>query len=215
VPGGTLDGFGGVREVLREIHPGATSHSRPILTEEPGSWLPHYGAVRSRFRVESRLVAEPTGTGGFTLREEPVAKPWWKDYDVAAGGGPATWGQYFDLRRWGFLAAWIGDRLVGCAAVVTDAPELFLLEGRRDLAMLWDLRVEAELRGTGIGRALLEDAARWARQRGARELRIETQDINVRACRFYERMGCWLERVTPRAYTEFPDEVQFLWHRWL
>jgi hypothetical protein len=42
---------------------------------------------------------------------------------------------------------------------------------------------------------------------------VETQNINVPACRFYARQGCVLGAIHPDAYPDLPDEVQLLW--WL
>jgi len=39
-------------------------------------------------------------------------------------------------------------------------------------------------------------------------LKVETQNINVPACRFYAKQGCVLRAVHPHAYSEFPDEAQ-------
>ncbi len=43
------------------------------------------------------------------------------------------------------------------------------------------------------------------------ELKIETQNINVPACRFYARQGCRLSAIVSHAYAEFPDEIQLIW----
>jgi GNAT superfamily N-acetyltransferase len=40
------------------------------------------------------------------------------------------------------------------------------------------------MRGLGIGAALFRAAERWAVARGARWLKVETQNVNVAACRF-------------------------------
>jgi ribosomal protein S18 acetylase RimI-like enzyme len=40
------------------------------------------------------------------------------------------------------------------AVVVLKTPSLTMLEGRDDLAMLWDIRVSPEARGQGVGTAL-------------------------------------------------------------
>jgi len=40
---------------------------------------------------------------------------------------------------------------------------------------------------------------------------IETQNINVPACRFYSQMGCRLTAINPFAYPEFPEETQLIW----
>jgi len=40
---------------------------------------------------------------------------------------------------------------------------------------------------------------------------VETQNINVPACRFYVRMGCALLAINCMAYPELPGEAQLLW----
>lgn len=151
--------------------------------------------------------------GGFALTERILATPYIKDYDDFAGEGPAEWGKHFDVSSWGFFAARIGGRRVGGAAVAFDTPGVHMLEGRRDLAVLWDLRVAPEARGRGAGAALFHAAEAWARARGCRELKVETQNVNVPACRFYARQGCILAEAVRGAYPALPDEVQLIWRK--
>jgi len=42
-------------------------------------------------------------------------------------------------------------------------------------------------------------------------LKVESQNINVPACRFYDAQGCELRAVQHGAYPDLPDEVQLLW----
>jgi hypothetical protein len=51
----------------------------------------------------------------------------------------------------------------------------------------------------------------WAVRRECRELLIETQNVNVPACRFYARQGCRLATVKHCVYADLPEEVQLLW----
>lgn len=90
---------------------------------------------------------------------------------------------------------------------------LEMLEGRDDLALLWDMRVAPGARHLGIGSALLAAGEAWARERGARELKVETHDTNVPACRFYASRGFTLRAVLRDAYPELRDEVQLLWYK--
>jgi GNAT superfamily N-acetyltransferase len=89
-----------------------------------------------------------------------------------------------------------------------------MLEGRGDLAVLWDIRVRPERRGQGIGPALLRGAADWARQRGCTQLKIETQNVNAPACRFYASQGCELGVIHRHAYAGQPHvahETMLIW----
>jgi ribosomal protein S18 acetylase RimI-like enzyme len=88
-----------------------------------------------------------------------------------------------------------------------------MLEGRTDLAVVWNIRVAPELRGQGVGSALFQAAEGWARQRGCRQLKVETQNNNVTACRFYVSQGCVLKAINPAAYPQFADETQLLWYK--
>ena len=45
-------------------------------------------------------------------------------------------------------------------------------------------------RNAGTGSALFQAAADWARALGCGWLKIETQNVNAAACRFYQKMGC-------------------------
>lgn len=65
----------------------------------------------------------------------------------------------------------------------------------------------------GVGAALLRAAEATALHRGARTLRVETQEVNVPACRFYGRQGFHLERAVAGAYVVFPTEMQLLWRK--
>ena len=67
-----------------------------------------------------------------------------------------------------------------------------MLEGRHDLAVLWDIRVAPSSRRRGVGAALFCAATEWAAATGYQELKVETQNVNVAACRFYGRHGCEL-----------------------
>jgi len=169
------------------------------------------------FLVSSRLAAQPAdgGLDGLRLVEEPVAPAYVKDYDAYAGEGPHSWPVQFDLSNWVLFSAFDGGRRVGGAAVAWNTAGVDMLEGRDDLAVLWDLRVHPEHRGRGVGRGLFEAVVEWARARGCRELKVETQNVNVPACRFYARQGCELRSICQNAYPDLPGEVQLLWYKGL
>ena len=183
------------------------------VTGEPMPGLAEYASVPISFQV--RLVLDAVeldgGLGGLMLTERAVDIPYLKDYDLL--DGPETWDGRFDLRNWGWIAAREGGRRVGGAAVAFDTPGLDMLQRRRDLAVLWDIRVAPDARGRGIGAMLFRAAEAWAVSRGCREMKIETQNVNVPACRFYRRMGCELGGIHRFAYPTLPHEVQLLWHR--
>ncbi len=182
----------------------------------PGD-LRRYGEIPTSFMVKSILsvcVADE-GFGGIVLREEEVAAPYLKDYDACEDGRPDQWAEMFDVSRWAFFMAFDEDRAAGGAAVAFDTPEVQMLDGRKDLVVLWDIRVRPEHRRRGVGSMLFQRAADWAREKGCKQLKVETQNINVGACRFYRKEGCTLGAVNLYGYHGCPEaagETMLLWY---
>lgn len=183
--------------------------TRVEITEEAPGDLAAYATVPIAFEVRGVLDVDAPdgGLGGLALRYRPLARPWVKDYDAPPAGTPPTrWAERVDLGGWGVLVARVDGERVGGAVV---APPASVTE-----ATLWDIRVAPEWRGRGVvGAALFEAAEAWARSRGATALVVETQSVNVAACRFYARRGCVLAAVDRFAYPELPDEVRLVWRK--
>jgi ribosomal protein S18 acetylase RimI-like enzyme len=188
-----------------------------VITELPASAsaLAEYARVPIAFEVREtlRLSAPQQGLGGLTLTAERADVPWWKDYDADPISNPSKWASMFDLSSWTVLVAWQEQQRMGGAVLAWNSAWLDMLEGRVDLAVLWDLRVAPESRGHGVVAALFRAAERVAIARGVRTLKVETQNINVPACRFYAGQGCTLGAIHRFAYPTFPDEVQLLWYK--
>ena len=185
------------------------------LVEEPLGNLAKHGQIAIAFRVDRIFEVVPLadGLGGLALREASVGSPWIKDYDAGGTEGPASWPKRWDLTHWGLIAAHRHGVRVGGVVLAFDTVGLDRLGGRRDVVVVWDLRIHPDHRRRGIGRALFEAAINWAKLRGCRRLRVETQNINVPACRFYARQRCTLGAIDRFAYPEFPAEVQLVWSK--
>lgn len=181
------------------------------IREEPIKALPQHTQIPIAFTVNRIIDVSSVADGAFCLTSRAVEHPYVKDYDAVES--PAQWPERFDLSNWGLLSAYEGAWRVGGAVVALDTPAVNLLEGRADLALLWDLRVRAEVRGRGIGTQLFRAAEVWALNRGCSQMKIETQNVNAVACRFYERQGCSLRFANTAAYNTLPDEVQLLWYK--
>ena len=78
-----------------------------------------------------------------------------------------------------------GPRVVGFALFFTNFSTFLARPG----LYLEDLFVEPELRGRGIGQAVLTRLAELAAERGCGRFEWSVLDWNVNAIRFYERMG--------------------------
>ena len=182
------------------------------IVQESAEHLAEYARIPIAFEMRGVMKATRVGDR-YNLEEHRVALPRVKDYDALPGEGPTSWPERFDLSRWQFFAARHAGERVGGAAVVARSPGIDLLEGRPDLGLLWDIRVAPSARGQGIGTALIQAAENWAAAQALRTMKVETQDVNAPACRFYERSGYKLRSITPRAYRDFPDETQLLWYK--
>src|SRR5262245_50578270 len=183
------------------------------VEEESEGALGQYASVPIAFTVRevADVAAVPSAPGHFVLRPGALEHPWVKNYDD--DGGPERWGSRFDLSCWRFFAARVAGERVGGAAVVFRAPDVDMLRSREDVALLWDIRVAPAMRGQGVGASLLAAVQAWSVAHRAEWLEVETQNVNVAACRFYERMGFVLREVHPNAYRTLPDEVQLLWYK--
>ncbi|WKD36086.1 GNAT family N-acetyltransferase [Streptomyces xanthophaeus] len=143
-------------------------------------------ALDSSFTTATVFEVSDPGSGdgagsGFLLREVPVDPPVHKvfppeEHDEQVFGG----GKDSDADARTFVAL-DGDLLCGFAAV-GYAP------WNRRLT-IEDIEVSPGHRGRGIGRALMECAERFARERGAEHLWLEVSSVNAPAVHAYRRMG--------------------------
>ena len=185
------------------------------IVEEGIGALSEYGTIPISFEVKTTLDARllEGGLGGMIFSERPVSKPYRKDYDESNGEGPTRWAKRWDIRNWTTFSAFDGEKRVGGCAIAYDTKGLIMLDDRKDLAVLWDLRVHPDCRREGVGGQLFAAAVNWATSRGCRLLKVETQNNNVPACRFYAKQGCILGGLNRYGYVEFPDEVELWWYK--
>jgi GNAT superfamily N-acetyltransferase len=176
---------------------------RPSLTE--------YATTATAFEVREVIGPVTAGPAPNPLPRRVVSPAFRKDYDAIAGNGPDEWHARFVVDRACFMAAYDHGRRVGGAVVIVDPADVARLGGDPPLALLWDVRVTPEVRGRGIGRALLGAAETAAQQSGCPGLIAETQDINVAACHLYAHAGYIMVRIDPAAYPGSAGETQIVW----
>ena len=185
------------------------------ITDQQLANISEYAGIPIAFTVSSvfDVTEDPKTPGKFLLNERQLSRPYVKDYDAIEGERPTDWAKRFDVSNWRMFEAYIDDRHVGGAVVALRTEGVTILEGRDDLAVIWDIRVSPSVRERGIGTALLHAAENWAQEQGYRSLRVETQNINVAACRLYVAQGCALTAVNRGAYPQLPDEIQLIWEK--
>ena len=186
-----------------------------VISEASASWLYQHAAISIAFEVESvlALTIDSHGLGGFRLTEQRLDRPYVKDYDALPNCHPTQWAARFDMANWVFFSAILEDTAVGGAVVAWGSPDFEMLEDPTHLGVVWDLRVAPTMRRRGIAAQLFAAVECWARDRGCGQLKVETQNVNVPACKFYASRGFELGAIHRFAYHEFPEEVQLLWYK--
>ncbi|MFW6176676.1 MAG: GNAT family N-acetyltransferase [Thermoplasmatota archaeon] len=175
------------------------------------SQIPIKFEVRSKYRLENIDQV----LGGIKFFEEKVDHPYIKDYDSISDYSIERWGKEFDISSWGIFIAELDGIPVGGVGIAYDTEGVNMLDGRDDISVIWDIRIHPEHRGEGIGSKLFDHAVEWSIERDCKYLKVETQNINVPACKFYVSKGCELGYIDKYAYYEegLEDEVKLVWFR--
>jgi ribosomal protein S18 acetylase RimI-like enzyme len=184
-----------------------------VVSEDVRS-LASYASIPIAYLVDSALDVDAlTASGASRFESRPLDRAYLKDYDLYAGNSPLDWPTRFDVSAWAFFGAFIDGRRVGGIVVAIGDHVIDLAGADDDVGVVYDLRVEPAARRAGVGSALLHAAEAWSKTRGLRRLVVETQHVNVPACRFYAKHGYTLDAVNRAAYRDLPDEIQLLWRR--
>jgi len=144
-----------------------------------------------------QLVLLDNGLKGITFNEVPVSH---RINDPSTGEGPKEWAQMFNLENWGFFIAYDKNLPVGAIALAYKTEGCKMLAYRDDLVVVWDIRILPEYKKLGIGSRLFSLTEDWAKSRGCKLLKVETQNNNVNACKFYAKQGFTLGEISKYAY---------------
>ncbi|MCU6713188.1 GNAT family N-acetyltransferase [Paenibacillus sp. J5C_2022] len=174
--------------------------------------LSEYAKIPMVFNVNSKykLTKLNGGLGGILLNEVTV-KEYFKD--MGANERPDEWPLEFDISNWGFFIAYDDRKPVAGLTLVYNTEGVNMLGKRKDISVLWDIRVAPEYKGRGIGKLLISSAKVWSTERGCKQIKIETQNNNVAACKFYAQQGAELREIREYAYSgDFEDEAMLIWY---
>lgn len=100
-----------------------------------------------------------------------------------------------------------GDECVG---------QIRLRSNWNGFAYIENIAVAKKSRQLGIGTALLNVAIEWAKRKNFIGLMLETQDINISACRFYAKNNFVIGGVDCMLYANFPNaanEKAIFWYQ--
>ncbi len=146
----------------------------------------------------------------FEFRLAQLDTPYRTDYEDDFRPDELAW--YQRLRENGYcFGAYRAEQLIGFAMGEAFPDEQY--------ARIWEIHVLADQRRMGVGRALIERVVAQARHDGLRMILLETQNTNVKAIRFYRRMGFTLEAIDLSQYFALENEqaaqTAFFMKRWL
>jgi streptothricin acetyltransferase len=136
--------------------------------------LHHVNQCDASFTVDAKLVlSAEDGKISYTVVN---VSSYTKQYDEAA----TDYKSFIANPAKTIFFAYADDELAG---------QLRIMKYWNGYAYIDDVAVDTKYRRQGIGRALIERAIEWAREKGFPGIMLETQNNNVVGCKLYESCG--------------------------
>lgn len=162
--------------------------------------LIYINKIDSTFKADSKLILSLSGDKFcYTIVQIPS---YLKSYDY----GSKDFSVYITNKDKIIFFAFRNEKLAG---------QIILFKSWNNYCYIYDLRVAADLRRKGIGYLLIEKAITWAKENNCIGLEAETQDINVKACLFYEKLGFTLggyDKLRYKSSLKEKDEIALNWY---
>ena len=180
-----------------------------LMTEDD---IPKLVDMRPGFVSDTVLKVGKTGTGyltGWQLVEVKLDQPYDKgrgyNFDRNEREGIAK-----RLEQPDALEKVVIDNTSGQIVGILDVTT----ESWRNIAWIWNIMLDVDVRGQGLGHALIQQCIAWAKEKDLRAIMLETQTNNVPACKFYQAMAFELVGINDLFYTNRDinrDEVALFW----
>ncbi len=172
-----------------------------VIKELTTELLPDINKVNDEFVVDSKAILRYDGNRlSYTVIPIP---PYRKKYQPET---PAFYASCIDNADKAGFIAYIDGQAAG---------QLILHRNWNRFAWIDDIGVDVKLRRQGIGKALILRAEQWAREKKFPGIMLETQDTNVKACRFYENCGFVLKGFDTGLYhaaDKYRHEIALFWY---
>ena len=180
------------------------------------TYLSQYDLIPQRVNVTSfyKIKKCNQGIDGFSLVETPI-ELYTKDFCIGNNKSVLSWKKRFNISNWVFFMAFNENYPIGAATVASRTEGMNMLSSRDDLAVLWDIRIADMYKRQGIGQKLFNMAVEWARSQKMVQIKIECQNNNVPAIKFYHKQGATLGMIDEYAYYNEPEcrhETQLIWY---
>ncbi|KZE72045.1 streptothricin acetyltransferase [Paenibacillus jamilae] len=158
------------------------------------------------FIVDSILVLHFTGQRiEYTVKERPFSKKNYDD-DQFKEDIAQDYSNYIGNPNQIIYLALVNNQVAG---------QIVLKRNWNKYAYVEDIKVDKLYRGFGIGKKLIEQAKRWAKDGRMPGIMLETQNNNVRACKFYESCGFVIggfDSYVYRGLDKESDEIAIYWY---
>lgn len=174
--------------------------------------IPKFADIRPGFTSKTTLRVEKSGAGyrvGWNLVEVELKVPYSKgrlyDFDAEERRNIAN-----RLAQSNTFMEVAIENATGRIVGVSDVE----IHEWHSAAWIWNVMLDTDARGQGIGRRFVQHTIQWARQQGMRAVMLETQTNNVPACKFYAALGFQLVGINEVFYSNKDienDEVALFW----